>query len=267
MRSSLVSKSGRAVTTLCAACRREVLAKTPFSTTAIARQTPASKVALTATPRKRWLSHSAPASPSTASTQKSKDTYKLVPRYYALFPEAVPDGPPPDGPFALDTRALRREFLKLQATAHPDFHHSASGTSPDKAAARRQAEAASALINSAFKTLAHPLQRAEYLLHELYGVDLAGDERGAETSADPEVLMTVLEAREAVEEAEREEDLAGVRNANEERIVAAEEALGRAFAEEDVASAKEEAVRLRYWMNIRESVDNWEKGKPVVLQH
>ncbi|KAK4447583.1 J-type co-chaperone JAC1, mitochondrial [Podospora aff. communis PSN243] len=273
MRASLVSKSGRAATWLCTACRREVLAKTPFSTTAIARQPnppPRRKAIPASVPNRRWLSHLssrfAPQS-SSASTQPNPESSNPTPRYYAFFPQTLPDGPPPAGPFAIDVRALRREFLQLQASAHPDFHHSASGASPDKAAARRQAEAASALINAAFKTLAHPLQRAEYLLHELYGVDLAGDERGAETSADPEVLMTVLEAREAVEEAEREEDLAEVRMANEERIVAAEEALGRAFAEGDVETAKEEAVRLRYWMNIRESVDNWERGKPVVLQH
>lgn len=79
--------------------------------------------------------------------------------------------------------------------------------------------------------------------------------------------MTVLEAREAIEEAEREEDLEDVKVANEIRITNAEEALEKAFATGDIETAKSETVRLRYWMNIRESVNNWEKGKPVVLQH
>lgn len=230
---------------------------------------------VTAGSSQRWLSQtpnhlsrSAP-SPSSAATQPPapEAPNNNIPRYYALFPQTLPSGPPPAGDFEIDVRALRREFLQLQATAHPDFHHSASGASADKAAAQRHAGATSALINSAFKTLAHPLQRAEYLLHELYGVDLVGDERGAETAADPEVLMTVLEAREAIEEAEREEDLGEVRAENEERIVEAEGALARAFAERDVDAAKAKTVRLRYWMNIRESVDNWERGKPVMLQH
>ncbi|KAK0655647.1 hypothetical protein B0T16DRAFT_15670 [Cercophora newfieldiana] len=274
MRTSILSNSGRAATSLCAACRRDVLAKTPFSTVAIARlhsrPTPGRKAPATTIPRHQPFSqsHSHNSNPAPASSSTTtQDNHRPFPRYYDLFPQTLPKGPPPTGPFAIDVRALRREFLQLQAAAHPDFHHAASGASADKDAARRQAEAASALINSAFKTLAHPLHRAEYLLHELYGVDLAGDERGAETEANPEVLMTVLEAREAVEEAEREEDLGEVRGANEERIREAEEVLGRAFAEGDVETAKAEAVKLRYWMNIRESVDNWERGKPVVLQH
>jgi molecular chaperone HscB len=34
-----------------------------------------------------------------------------------------------------------------------------------------------------------------------------------------------------------------------------------------VEAAKREAVRLRYWVNIKESLDNWERGKPIVLEH
>lgn len=99
-------------------------------------------------------------------------------------------------------------------------------------------------------------------------MDLAGDEAAEKSGpADPEVLMVVLEARESIEEAQREEDLEEVRGENETRIEECLEALERAFKEEDVDAAVRETVRLRYWVNIRESVDNWEEGKPVVLQH
>lgn len=219
---------------------------------------------------RRWISQTQPVRASTATESPlaplATDIHPSL-QYYALFPSTLARGPPPSGPFTIDVRVLRREFLRLQAAAHPDFHHVASGTSPDKTAARREAEAASALINTAFKTLSNSLLRAEYLLREQHGIDLAGDERGTETAADPEVLMTVLEAREAIEEAEREEDLEDVKVANEIRITNAEEALEKAFATGDIETAKSETVRLRYWMNIRESVNNWEKGKPVVLQH
>jgi molecular chaperone HscB len=43
--------------------------------------------------------------------------------------------------------------------------------------------------------------------------------------------------------------------------------LDEAFRKDDLVKAKEEAVRLRYWVNIKESLDGWEKGKPVVLVH
>ena len=213
-------------------------------------------------------SSGAPSEPSSSSSSSSATDRPSPPQppttlpYYALFPETLPLGPPPSGPFAIDVRALRREFLRLQAGAHPDFHHAAG-----QEAARRAAEGASARINAAFKTLSSPLLRAQYLLREQHGVDLEGDEAGSQAVAEPELLMTVLEAREAIEEAQREADLDEVRAANEERIREAEEALARAFAEADVEGAKAEAVRLRYWVNIREGVDNWERGKPVVLQH
>lgn len=160
-------------------------------------------------------------------------------------------------------KALRREFLRLQAASHPDFHaHGAADPG-----ARRRAEAMSALINGAFKTLSNPLLRAQYLLHEQFGLDLAGDEAGSIASVGEDVLDVVLEAREVIEEAQSEEELAGLREENEERIRVAEEVIGRAFGEGDIEKLKREVVKLRYWVNIRESVDNWERGKPVVLEH
>lgn len=131
-------------------------------------------------------------------------------------------------------------------------------------AAKSRAEGLSALINEAYKTLSNPLLRAQYLL-SLRGVDVANDERLKVD--EPELLMVVLEAREEIEEAESEEDIQGIREENEERIAQGEEALERAFREDDVEAAKREAVRMRYWVNIRESLDNWEPGKPVVLEH
>ncbi|KAF4335734.1 molecular chaperone [Fusarium beomiforme] len=175
--------------------------------------------------------------------------------HYDIFPETLPEGPPPAGHFPIDTRALRREFLRLQARAHPDMH-----PAQDKA----RAEAMSALINEAYKTLSNPLLRAQYLL-SLRGVDVANDE--TLKVEEPELLMLVLEAREEIEDAEREEDLDEPRAANDARIAESEQILERAFQRDDIEAAKHEAVRLRYWVNIKESLDNWESGKHVVLQH
>lgn len=303
MRPSLVSSSGRAATYLCAACRRDAttaVAAQGASRAAVPRAAPVaarqaaihtllwsplqsrsrsiptsgarSRVCVSQT---RSSSTDSSSTPSPAPSSPEKPSKPTIPTYYALFPETLPHGPPPAGKFDIDVRALRREFLRLQAASHPDFHHHAqhenqhqgSSSSDQAAAARARAEATSSLINAAYKTLCSPLLRAQYLLREQHGVDLEGDEAGAHQAADPELLATVLEAREAIDEAEREEDLDEVRAANEERIRDAEKRLGEALEREDVDAAKEEAVRLRYWVNIRESVDNWERGKPVVLQH
>jgi molecular chaperone HscB len=78
---------------------------------------------------------------------------------------------------------------------------------------------------------------------------------------DMELLMQVMEAREAIDEAREEEDLVELRNENEERIARSEEVLEHAFMDGDLSRAAREAVRLRYWVNIRDSLHGWEKGK------
>ncbi len=84
---------------------------------------------------------------------------------------------------------------------------------------------------------------------------------------DPELLMEVLDAREEIENAREEEELEDMRRVNEGRIEASEGILDRAFREDDMGTAKAEAVRLRYWVNIKDSLDAWERGKPIVLAH
>lgn len=175
--------------------------------------------------------------------------------HYSFFPNSLSAGPPPEGPFSIDLNTLKREFLQLQAKAHPDLHPQES---------KKRAEATSARINEAYKTLQSPLHRAQYLLSQR-GIETAEDETAKVD--DPELLMEVLEAREQIEEAEAEEDLVGMKDENEVRIQESIKALEQAFAEDDIESAKHETVKLRYWMNISESIANWEKGKPVVLEH
>jgi molecular chaperone HscB len=121
---------------------------------------------------------------------------------------------------------------------------------------KKRAEALSALQN--------PLLRAQYLL-SLRGIEVAEDETAK--VEDPELLMEVLEAREQIEEAQSEEELVEMTNSNDGRIRGSEEVLEQAFKEDNIERAKSEAVKLRYWINIKESIDNWERGKPVVLQH
>lgn len=235
-------------------------------------------------PQRRWLSVS-PVLRSRGTTteeegqsktdRKTKTEYQPLP-YYSLFPQTLPSGAPPDGAFDIDLRALRSEFLQLQAASHPDYHHSASsssstpGSNPSSSHSepRRKAEALSSHINSAYKTLSSPLLRAQYILAERYGIDLAGDEASRISGPpDPELLSEVLYARETIEDAGCEADLEGLTAENDARIGEAVEKLGKALEGGDIARAVGETVRLRYWENIRESIRNWEGGKPVVLQH
>lgn len=79
--------------------------------------------------------------------------------------------------------------------------------------------------------------------------------------------MEVLDAREEIENAQEEEELEEMKTINDERIAKSEEILDKAFRGDDMKLATAEAVRMRYWVNIKESLDGWEKGKPVVLVH
>lgn len=187
--------------------------------------------------------------------RSSSSSAPAVKTHYDWFPSSLPQGPPPTGRFPIDVKSLRREFLQLQSKAHPDMHAAA-----DKA----RAEATSASINEAYKTLSNPLLRAQYLL-ALRGVDVANDEKLK--VEEPDLLMLVLEAQEEIEEATSEADLEAPTRENEERIAESEQRLEEAFHGDDIEAAKKEAVRMRYWVNIRESLANWEENKPVTLQH
>jgi molecular chaperone HscB len=217
-----------------------------------------------AAPPPRPTTTTTPRRPNSTSTQTrtpnaTPSSHKKDPphprTHYDLFPATLPHGPPPTGPFTIPLRALRAEYLRLQSTAHPDLH-----SGPEKA----RAEALSAHINEAYKTLQDPLRRAEYLL-SLRGMEVGEDERAG--TEDAEVLMAVMEAREAIEGAEAEGELVGVREENEGRIEASLGALEEAFMGGEWGAARREAVRLRYWVNVRESLDAWEKGGKVVLVH
>jgi molecular chaperone HscB len=166
--------------------------------------------------------------------------------HYDLFPSLGPSALPPTGTFTLDLSLLRREFLRLQQKAHPDL------APADK---KRQAEALSSRINEAYKTLQNPLLRAQYLL-ELRGVDVAGDETAK--VEDPELV---------IEEATSEDELVPLKEMNERRIAASVQVLEQAFKSDDLDAAKDEAIKLRYWINIRDTVDNFAPGKPVVMVH
>jgi molecular chaperone HscB len=205
-------------------------------------------------PPRRWASQ-ATAATGDPSTEPASNPSKPLQTHYEFFPKTLPTGPPPSGPFAIDVRELRKEFLQLQTVAHPDRH-------PQEL--KQRAEATSARINEAYKTLQSPLLRAQYLL-SLREIDVAEDETAK--VEDPELLMEVLDTREQIEMAHEEEEVQELRAVNDERIAKSEEILEEAFRRDDMERAKKEAVKLRYWINIKESLDAWERGKPVVLIH
>ena len=118
-------------------------------------------------------------------------------------------------------------------------------------------------INEAYKTLQDPLRRAQYLL-SLRGIDVEDE---STKLSENKLLVEVMEAREAVEEVADEEDLVSLREENNGRVDESVRILEQAFAQDNMERAAQEAIRLRYWMNIEESIQGWEKGKGGGILH
>ena len=108
--------------------------------------------------------------------------------------------------FDLDLGALEQRHRELSRALHPDRYVGRP------AAERRQALGKAIEVNAGWRALRDPVHRAEVLLQRL-GVPIA--ER-PEPASDPELLMQMMEWREALSEARRAADADAV-----ERIITA----------------------------------------------
>lgn len=179
-----------------------------------------------------------------------------VTNHYTIFPNTLPSGPPPHSPFEIPVTKLRREFLQLQNLVHPDKYPAG--------AAKQHAEALSARINEAYRTLTDPLTRAQYLLREYHGVDVTAEDGAAKHALDPETLLEVMEVQETIEEVANspgaEVSIAQLKRENDSRIAECVSALGEAFDRGDIESARKETVRLRFWYSVGQGLKEWEPG-------
>lgn len=207
-------------------------------------------------PRRSVSTSSRTAPPPAEDAIDSNGRTPDISNHYTIFPETLPDGLPPASPFEISIPDLRREFLALQGLVHPDKFPSG--------AAKQRAEALSARINDAYRTLSDPLSRAQYLLDSQHGIDVTS-ESGAKTHPpDAETLMEVLEVQEVIEEAEDEATIHELKRENDERIRDTVRVLGKAIDREDVDEAVIECVRLRFWYSIRDVLREWEPGQGEV---
>lgn len=183
-----------------------------------------------------------------------------VTNYYTIFPRTIPAGPPPASPFDISVGDLRREFLQLQNVIHPDKYPAGD--------AKLQAEALSARINEAYRTLADPLQRAQYVLREWHGIDVTAEDASTKHALDPETLMEVMEVQETIEDVgaspEGEAEINVLKKENDERIAACIDSLAGAFDREDIEGARKECIRLRFWYSVGEGLREWEPGKTEI---
>jgi len=72
---------------------------------------------------------------------------------------------------------------------------------------------------------------------------------------DEALLLEVMETREMIEEAESDESLEKIWDQNERWIEKSVKIIDKAFKEDDLEAAKREAVKLRYWVNIKDTIE------------
>ncbi|KAI9103069.1 Co-chaperone HscB, C-terminal oligomerization domain-containing protein, partial [Phlyctochytrium arcticum] len=175
-----------------------------------------------------------------------------------FFDVLVPGTPPQDAKFKfdLDEKKLRRRFLELQTKVHPDGYGRKSAT--EKVCADQQ----SSFINKGYQSLKDPLPRAKYLLH-MNGLSVGeGD-----SLDDKSLLMEVMEAREQLEEAATQDEIAYMKEENNERIDRTIQGLSDAFKSRDLQRAKRLTTELQYWINIQNAASDWSPGKRVEINH
>lgn len=125
--------------------------------------------------------------------------------------------------FGVDLRAAEKTHRELSRALHPDKYASA-GVSERRDALNKAAD-----VNEAWRIVRDPVRRAEALF-QLAGVEV-GETK--EPKPDPELLMEVLEKREALADAKAARDVAKVQALEEEidaREKKIEESLSKATA-------------------------------------
>ena len=167
-------------------------------------------------------------------------TPNCCPNYYGLLVPECQTSPR----FRIDLKALKREYLKLQAQVHPDRMQGSTGASW------------SAWINRANETLRNPLQRAIYLvnMHESRPSELDSHlEDSVDNSTDNHDISLVLEVRESI--AESSCNLSSIKSDNDARIdECCRELEGLLDGRSDFEGAKRCINRLRYWMSVEEEL-------------
>jgi molecular chaperone HscB len=140
--------------------------------------------------------------------------------------------------FDLDPADLDQRYRELQKALHPDRFAAAP------ASERRMSLERAVQVNEAYRLLRDELKRAEALLK------LAGG--GAESAADPEFLMEMMELREALGEAEAAKDMARVQALTAQVQVRQTRALDALRAAFPGLEAADDALRSRLAVRIGE---------------
>jgi len=150
--------------------------------------------------------------------------------------------------FDLDVAALERNFKRMQRAVHPD--HFGRRTPRE----REMSQSVSSCLNVAYHVLRSPPSRAQYLL-QLHGLDPIGETSGS-VGVDPDLLATVMEWRESIEDpATPPADIEAIRAAAHRECDELVGQLGDAFRSGNLGAACRVVVRLQYMTRVQQEAE------------
>ncbi|KAH6917371.1 hypothetical protein BKA70DRAFT_1252010 [Coprinopsis sp. MPI-PUGE-AT-0042] len=155
----------------------------------------------------------------------------------------LPEG---SNPFVVDIPTLKKRFRQAQSVCHPD---SWASKNPDKV---EVAQSLSARVNHAYQTLLNPLPRIEYIL-ETHRVPLAETDK----AEDMGFMMEIMDAREAIDDAEEASEVQGILEQNSAEISQTISELESLVQGKEWNAAKSGAIRLRYLLGIEKAAKKW----------
>eukprot|EP00158_Paraphelidium_tribonemae_P001569 Partr_v1_DN24556_c0_g1_i1_m19978 putative HscB iron-sulfur cluster co-chaperone homolog (E. coli) len=152
--------------------------------------------------------------------------------------------------FAMDEKLLKRRFLQLQQSFHPDNFSSAS-VGDGSAKELHFAQDLSSWLNKAYNTLRDPLTRSQYLLSTF--IDDDNSDQGNDESIaieDGDFLLSVMDVRESIAEASTHDELDRILKGNEETVRGIIEKIDVCFSRherypEDVELKREVGKEIR----------------------
>ncbi|KAL5732206.1 hypothetical protein ACHQM5_004853 [Ranunculus cassubicifolius] len=145
--------------------------------------------------------------------------------------------------YGIDDTHLESKYKNWQKKLHPDLVHTKSEKEKEYAAEQ------SARVIDAYRTLQKPLLRAIYLL-QLEGVHV--DEE--KTVSEPELLMEMMEFREAVEDAGNPQTLKQIQSQVQEKMDTWCQSFEKAFVEKKFGDAILSIQRMTYYHKINEEI-------------
>ncbi|XP_023172344.2 iron-sulfur cluster co-chaperone protein HscB [Drosophila hydei] len=145
--------------------------------------------------------------------------------------------------FSLQPSELTQRFRQMQARVHPDKYSNKT--------TREQTNSAdwSSLINKAYKTLAAPVERGQYML-ELEGEQMPQDNSALNTA----FLMAMMERNEEVEEAADSKTLEQLYTQSVQELADKALKLTAQFETNDLAAVKQTLVEMKYLHSIQSSI-------------